>query len=205
MCMEWNRSETLALARHRCAFCHGLGQLTDEDGVTSPCKCVFRSIFRICYSRFREALDRDPHSSRPVLAGTRLAAGWSRKNEEYVADFYLVSRRSLTPDEWRIFSFHYLLGADWRLCSRKMGMERGEFFHECYRIQQKLGRIYRELSPYALFPLDEYFNGLQRREEPEATPKLNVPIPFPVRGSRARRPVQPPIARADKEPLPRAA
>lgn len=33
------------------------------------------------------------------------------------------------------------------------------FFHGVYRIQQRLGRIFRELQPYGLFPLDEYFAG----------------------------------------------
>jgi len=38
-------------------------------------------------------------------------------------------------------------------------MDRGAFFHEAYRIEQKLGRVFRELEPHALFPVDEYFNG----------------------------------------------
>jgi hypothetical protein len=52
-----------------------------------------------------------------------------------------------------------LLGADWKLCSRKLGIDRGNFFHAVYRIEQKLGRVFRELEPYPLFPVDEYFNG----------------------------------------------
>ena len=46
-------------------------------------------------------------------------------------------------------------------------MERGDFFHEVYRIQRKLGRIYRELTPYSLFPLDEYFGGTVRTGTPK--------------------------------------
>ena len=41
-------------------------------------------------------------------------------------------------------------------------MDRGMFFHAIYRIEQKLGRKFRELEPYALFPLDEYFHGPSR-------------------------------------------
>jgi hypothetical protein len=41
-------------------------------------------------------------------------------------------------------------------------MDRGTFFHEIYRIQQKLGKVFRELEPHALFPLDEYFNSTGR-------------------------------------------
>ncbi len=90
---------------------------------------------------------------------------WGRKDEEYIADFTLVSRRTLTADEYRIFNYHFLLGADWKLCCRKLKMDRGNFFHAVYRIQQKLGKVFRELEPYALYPLDEYF-GSSRLLEP---------------------------------------
>jgi hypothetical protein len=84
------------------------------------------------------------------------------KDEEFIADFTLVARRNLTDEEHRLFRFHFLLGADWKLCSRKLGMERGNFFHAVYRIEQKLGRVFRELEPYPLFPLDDYFHGPSR-------------------------------------------
>jgi hypothetical protein len=89
------------------------------------------------------------------------------KEEEYVADFCSISRKSLTDEEYVIFRYHFLLGADWKLCCRKLNMDRGSFFHMVYRIQQRLGRRFRELQPYALFPLDEYFNGTMRNELPE--------------------------------------
>jgi hypothetical protein len=87
---------------------------------------------------------------------------WGRKDEEYIADFCLVSRRTLDDFEYKLFRYHFLLGADWRLCSRRLGIQRGNFFHAVYRIEQKLGRVFRELTPYALYPLDEYFNGAVR-------------------------------------------
>lgn len=46
-------------------------------------------------------------------------------------------------------------------------MDRGLFFHSIYRIQQKLGKVFRELEPYALYPLDEYFSTVMR--EPVAS------------------------------------
>jgi hypothetical protein len=61
-----------------------------------------------------------------------------------------------------LFRFHFLLGADWKLCSRQLGIDRGNFFHAIYRIEQKLGRVFRELEPYPLFPLDDYFHGPSR-------------------------------------------
>jgi hypothetical protein len=76
-----------------------------------------------------------------------------------MADFILVSKRTLDELEYKIFRFHFLLGADWKLCCRRLSVDRGDFFHHVYRIQQKLGRTFRELQPYALFPLDEYFTS----------------------------------------------
>jgi hypothetical protein len=63
---------------------------------------------------------------------------FGRKDEEYMADFCLVSRRNLSEMEHQLFRYHFLLGADWTLCTRKLGMNRGNFFHAVYRIEQKL-------------------------------------------------------------------
>lgn len=124
--------------------------------------------------------------------GNQRKATWGMKNEEYMADFVLVSRRTLTESEYAIFKFHFLLGADWKLCCRKLKMDRGEFFHEIYRIQQKLGRTFRELEPHALFPVDEYFGGGSRTKDynldefPVETPETAETTPatlikFPVK------------------------
>jgi hypothetical protein len=52
-----------------------------------------------------------------------------------------------------------------------------------YRIQQKLGKVFRELQPYALYPLDEYFGGTIRRELPEESRKiLSMPLVSKRRG-----------------------
>jgi hypothetical protein len=82
---------------------------------------------------------------------------YGRKIEEYIADFCGVSRRSLDEEHYRLFRYHYLLGADWRLCCRTLKLDKGDFFHRVYRIEEILGRIFLELKPYALFPLYEYF------------------------------------------------
>jgi hypothetical protein len=113
------------------------------------------------------------------------------KDEEFVADFCLVSKRALEEPEYLLFKYHFLLGADWRLCCRRLGMDRGSFFHQLYRIEQKLGRVYRELRPHALFPLDEYFGGTVRTELPESY--LNVrQMPLPARAEQ-RRPLRAPL------------
>ena len=165
--MEWTRTETLALANQQCAYCHGLGLLLGRKARMSPCNCVLRSIFRACYARFRRCVMKEKHLSRVSLhmvRGTQNKMTWGRKDEEYIADFTLMAKRHLDEAEHQIFRFHFLLGADWKLCCRRLKIDRGNFFHSVYRIQQKLGKAFRETAPYPLFPLDEYFNGITRNE-----------------------------------------
>ena len=101
---------------------------------------------------------------------------WGRKEEEYVADFLLVSKRHLNPDEYQVFRYYFLLGADTTLCCRRLGMERGNFYHMVYRIMRRLGRVYRELKPYALYPLDEYFYGRTENQTPDTAKLTLVPV-----------------------------
>lgn len=91
---------------------------------------------------------------------------WGRRNEEFCADFELVARRVLRPMDHRIVRLHFLLGAKWRLCCRRLGVDRGRYFHAVYRVERKLGKAYAELAPYALFPVDEYFGMWRRRPVP---------------------------------------
>lgn len=107
-----------------------------------------------------------------------------------MADFILVSRRVLDEYEYTVFKYHFLLGADWNLCCRKLNIDRGTFFHEVYRVQQKLGRTFRELEPHALFPVDQYFNSRTRdpieispvfKVETEAPAKPKTLLRFPIK------------------------
>lgn len=176
--MEWTRSETLALAATSCTQCHGLGLRTGRQGVATPCQCVFRAIFRACHQRFRHCVSKEKHMSR--ISFERAGSGgrflWGRKDEEFIADFTLVSRRTLDEEEYRLFKYHFLLGADFNLCCRQLKMNRGNFFHAVYRIQQKLGKTFRELKPYALYPLDEYFGSTGRLDLMAAQPAPVIPI-----------------------------
>jgi len=114
-----------------------------------------------------------------LCAGKDRRLTWVRKDEDYVADFCLVSRRTLDEFEYKVFRFHFLLGADWKLCCRQMKIDRGTFFHTVYRIQQKLGRVFRELRPYSLYPLDEYFGGTVRKgPAPHAPSVTEMPKPY---------------------------
>lgn len=162
-----------------------------------PCNCVFRAIFRACLTRFSECIVREKYISRVTLdsmTGKDSSGAWGRKHEEFVADFCLVSRRTLDDLEYKIFRYHFLLGAGWKLCCRKLKMERGNFFHAVYRIEQKLGKIFAELEPYALFPIDEYFDsygkvavsirpGTTSNVIPIRPPVGRKPIDFPIEKS----------------------
>jgi hypothetical protein len=159
---------------------------------------VLREIFRACYNRFRYCSTKEKYLSRATLeftGGREKRFTWGRKDEDYVADFCLVSRRHLSDEEYRVFKFHFLLGADWKLCCRQLKMDRGNFFHMVYRIETRLGRTFRELEPYCLYPLDEYF-GTTTQRRPVA--------PLDPRPKVRRLPLSPPRV-AFNPPLQRAA
>jgi hypothetical protein len=178
--MLWNRSNTIGLASNSCCFCEGLGLRLVYKNHTVPCGCVFRSVFRICMNRFRECTANEGLTgtvSWEYCSGTRGYRTYSRKREEFMADFCLISRRTLEPAEYQLFRFYFLLGADWKLCAKRLKMERGALFHAIYRIERKLGRAFAETKPYGLFPLDEYFGGVHR----EVPPQVPNPLPLSVR------------------------
>ncbi len=163
--MEWTRSDTIALAKNTCVQCHGIGLHLGRGGRLVPCNCVLRAIFRACLNHFHHCATKEKYLSRislELMHGRERNLSWGRKDEEYMADFILVSRRYLEESEYRLLKYHFLLGADWKLCCRQLKIDRGSFFHSVYRIEQKLGRVFRELEPYSLFPLREYFHGPMR-------------------------------------------
>lgn len=157
---RWPPDEARGLAKPTCLRCSGLGLCPTYGGKSTPCHCVFRAVFRACHARFLEcaAVQRCSQASldRPRLGRSWAPSGF--KNEEYIADFCLVSRRSLDDFQFRLFKFHFLLGADSKDCCRQLGINRDAFFRAVYRIQQTLGRVFRELEPHALYPLHKYFN-----------------------------------------------
>jgi len=175
--MQWDRSSTIGIARNTCSFCAGNGTRVIRNRKVVPCLCVFRAVFRACFNRFRECVAKGAHISPVTLERCHGREGmrvYSRKREEYIADFCLVSQRVLDAEEHRVFRFHFLLGADWRLCCRQLKLSRGDFFHIVYRIEQKLGRTFAELKPYPLFPLDQYFGGMVEKVRPCLPPPAQL-------------------------------
>lgn len=89
---------------------------------------------------------------------------YSRKREEFIADFCLISQRALDDFEYKLLRYHYVLGGDWKLCCQHFKMDRGTYFHSIYRIENRLGRVFAEVRPYPLYPVSEYFAGTVRKE-----------------------------------------
>ncbi len=94
---------------------------------------------------------------------------FSRKTEEYVADFCLICKRTLTPAEHTLFKFRYLLGADAALCARRIASTAQIVATQCYQIELKLGRAFIETKPFGIWPLDQYFSDTIRGERVAAT------------------------------------
>lgn len=174
--MEWNHSTAIGLAKTGCVHCNGLG-LRDVSRASAEhvCKCVLREVFRVCYNRFKSCVASQGRTGTVSWDASRKGAdsrkSYGRKSEEYAADFCLVSARALTPEDHKIFRYHYLLGGDWKLCCRQLKMERGNFFHAIYRIEAKLGKLFSSLEPFAMYPLDDYFGNVVKRD--------TVPTPQP--------------------------
>jgi hypothetical protein len=99
-----------------------------------------------------------------------------------MADLVIVSRRTLEPHEYRVFQAHFLLGGDFKLCCRQLKIDRGTFFHIVYSIEERLGRVFAELTPYPLYPVAEYFSGGARFDMQHATanpshsPRRSLPM-----------------------------
>ena len=151
----------MTLALVHCGYCSGLGQRQGQPG-SLVCACVYRAVFRACLRRYRDYCAREKYMSRVTMemnSGRPGRGTWGRKQEEYCADFELIARRALTELEQRIFRLHFLELRQWTVCTRRLGLNRGNFFHAVYRIEQKLGRAYSETKPYALHPADEYLRG----------------------------------------------
>ena len=157
----------MALALVTCNRCFGSGLYpAGLPGSLTVCNCVLRAVFRACYGKWRDIagdqLVARLGSSAMSRSGRRQAGRrgcfWARPREEYRADFELIARRTLDASHLAIFRLHFLKRLDWRACCRRLRMDRGNFFHGVYRIEERLGKAYREALPYALFPVYEYFS-----------------------------------------------
>lgn len=186
------RSKYIALARACCPDCDGTGL----DG-QETCACVWRKVFRIVMRKVQD-IETGRHLMRPInTLGVSHPQG--RKSDrhrcsDFSADVYLTAKRTLQCTvDFDLFRYHYLLGVDWRACAKRIGLpyvenlDRKAFFDRAYRIESKLGRVFAELKPYALFPLDGYFSTGYARVRP-------IPVPEPRYQNGV--PLRPPLAPA---------
>lgn len=156
---KWDVGEMLALSSVNCAVCDGLGSYAGRRcGVRVPCGCVLRAVFLACLRQFRNCVDKPKYLTRAFLGRGSVRSQsqtFHRPDEEYIADFTLIARRTLTVAEYRMLSLAIIRGVEWQKCHS--GLNRGNHFHMIYRIQGKLGRAFRETQPYGLYPLCQYF------------------------------------------------
>jgi hypothetical protein len=173
---KWDRSNVLALAKEDCTQCRGFGlRERAATGRKHPAIVYSGRYFAPATRAFDIAASGEKHVSHARLEqvnGKEHRHTWGMKDEEFMADFCLVAKRYLTPLEHRIFRFHYLLGADWKLCCRQMKMDRGDFFHTVYRLQQKLGRIFKELKAVSTLSPRRVFRWIGQNVVDRNRPKL---------------------------------
>jgi len=62
--MQWNRSNTIGLAKASCCFCHGYGLGLFHKGAVLLC---LSAIFRASMTRFRECVSKAEHTSSVSL------------------------------------------------------------------------------------------------------------------------------------------
>lgn len=139
------------LSRTKCALCKGKGRTSDR-----LCRCVLRRAFRVCLDRFHACGDFST------------ASGWQHvaRSAEYRADFLLVIRRALDPEHTKIFDLRFMAELDWNEGAQLARMDRGNFFHYCYRVEERAGQA---LLHDGIFPPDKYFDGARRETAPTMT------------------------------------
>jgi hypothetical protein len=186
-----NPSVWMALSLEGCARCHSPGvYLKDRAKVETPCPCTDRGVFRAVLAAYKHysisiglsiRTNLSQFSTQHSRQGRR-ADG--RRVEEWCADVWLTSKRNLTPHQWQILRRHHIRGEDWT----RFGISKGQLFHEKYCLEQKLGRVFRELQPFALYPIQEYFSDSTRSLGADVRPF--IPAPRRVNGV----PLCPPLA-----------
>lgn len=192
-----------------CTVCAGKG--FRDKAHTSPCLCVWRGVFRTVYGKFKQCAET-MHPRAVLLndsSGPKGRQHYGFRNMDFIADFCLIAKRTLTPQEHMAFKMFFLYGADWTLCAPRVGLTRGLFFHLVYRIEAKLGKALAMVQPYSLYPIDEYFGGCSKAADvsPLDVPDEPHPNGIPLRPPMAPRPLEAPepeVIVCDTEPEPAA-
>lgn len=174
-------SRLIGMSQPGCARCGGTGTLA-----TRVCHCVTKRVFRACYAKYCELLETGPqihaiHLDTPSLRSRPVTFNF--RDSDFIADFELISKRTLAPDEWQIFKEVFLLGESYKDVSARHGIQRPSFFSRLQRIERKLGAAFIETTPYGLWPLNEYFGrviGVDNRPLEVRPPRLGNPLRPPL-------------------------
>jgi hypothetical protein len=175
---DQQRSDLIAMARTSCASCHGAGlRPVHGNAKDAPCDCVCRAVFKAVLDHCR------------CLVGQQGKPTSKRNAENFLADVWLSCKRVLDETEFNIVRWHYLQGADCKACCTRLSLNRGTFWHHCYRIEERMGLYWlQQLKPYSVFPVSSY-----NHRDVQADIR-----PLPVRGERSvtRRALRPPMRKA---------
>lgn len=151
------------LAAQGCARCFGLGYRFGRGAQLVACGCVLRAAFDHVHWRYRR-IGRELSGARLTQEAGAHGPTWSMKNADFCADFAVLAKRTLGEDSlsYVIFKLHFLDCCDWKVCARRMRINRGHFFHAVYRIKEKVGAALLGTLPFALYPTDSYFTRYRR-------------------------------------------
>ena len=151
----------IAMAPKACKRCGGYGEIPLYRGATQRvCDCVWRRIFRVCWSRYVAfVVHEQTLAIRVTCERTKCGRrAWGFKGVEYIADLSTITIRNLNAWDQKVFELYFVRGLNWRGCCTKLGCARGEFYHDVYRIEAELGKAFTATEPYSLWPAS-YFGG----------------------------------------------
>ncbi len=149
---DLNRGVALANAAPKCVYCHGGGTLGDR-----LCGCVLRRVFRICLQQYRYSVENASNLNRCCMTeigrSGKILTGLP--HAEYVADFERAAERALDRGRRKLFQMHFLNRLEYPACLAKLRLDRGNFFHEAYRVEEQVGAECLK----GIYPLDQYFGA----------------------------------------------
>jgi len=141
-----------ANAREKCVYCGGSGKVK-RHFVMRVCSCAYRGIAVKAMNRYRVLRMSGPWGrcriERTQTGG--LMRGFVEV--EFLAEIDLAARRVLNGPELKVYELYEAQNADWRYCSARVGLNRGNFFHLVYVVEQKLGKA---LYLSGIFPAGRY-------------------------------------------------
>lgn len=152
----------LGLASSSCVYCRGIG-FHPAGRLEIICGCVYRSVFRVCLSRYY----RERHKvSHPVRLDVGVGAhSFTCPGVEYIVDFKNVAMKALPVGVMRtVMQVHFIDGHDYKhsyCLARQLDktLNMGKFWRSIYRMQELVGRKFVTIQPCRLFPVDEYFTS----------------------------------------------